>query len=132
MDIDQFQRVSDLGRMQNLFRVTGQRHQVVAARLQTFKTLLRNSIDRLTQKSLSIQSFDQTNFFESRHPPAQGTYDRLKHLVGEQVAKLIKSDRPRVPHLKQNRHITSVGQSDVALVIPHETAPSLSRMRHSA
>src|ERR1700757_4780073 len=104
MNINQFQRMSGLGRMENLLRVTGQRHQVVTARLKTFKTLRRNSIDRFTQKPLSIQSFDQANFFESSHPPAQRANDRLQHLVSKQVAKLIESDRARVPYLEQNRH----------------------------
>ena len=75
------------------------------ARLETFKTLLSDSVDRPTEKPLFVEPCDQPNFFEACHPPAQRAHDHGEHLVRQQLAELIETKCTRIPDMEQNWHI---------------------------
>src|SRR5208282_5777320 len=103
------------------------------ARFKTFKALLGDSVDRPSEKPLFVEPCDQPNFFEACHPPAQRAHDHGEHLVRQQLAELIETKCTRIPDMEQNRHIACFGERNIALVIPHWSAPaatSLSRIRH--
>jgi hypothetical protein len=72
------------------------------------ESLLRDSEDWRSKMRLSLKPRYQPGFLKARQPPTKRPWTFSDDFERQQIAQLIKTDGPRVPHMQQDRHVARI------------------------
>jgi hypothetical protein len=72
------------------------------------ESLLRDSEDWRSKMRLSLKPPNQPGFLKARQPPTKRPWTFSDDSERQQIAQLVKADRPRVSHMQQDRHVARI------------------------
>jgi hypothetical protein len=72
------------------------------------ESLLRDSEDWRSKMRLPLKPRNQPGLLEARQPPTERPWTFRDDFERQQIAQLIETNGPRVPHMQQDRHVARI------------------------
>jgi hypothetical protein len=72
------------------------------------ESLLRDFEDWRSKMRLSLKPRNQPGFLKARQSPTKRPWTLSDDFERQQIAQLINTDSPRVPHMQQNRDVARI------------------------